>query len=415
VPLLLKDLGPGGQLHGSASHRGNRALKDAGHVHRGIDSHIVRRWRDAGFVIVGKTNTPELGLMPTTEPEAHGSTCNPWDPTRSPGGSSGGSAAAVAAGLVPVAGASDGGGSIRIPASACGLVGLKVSRGRVSAGPYAAGDGRSVEHCVARTVRDVAGVLDVLAGAEPGDPVVAPAPRAPFGSSRVADPGRLRVAISTDSALGTTVDPEVVAATEAAGRALEDLGHVLAVDAPAALGETEVGLGGIMVLHAASTAAAVDKIAADLGREVGPDDFEARTWEHAQLGRAFTGVQVVAAQELVVAWTRRVAAFFAEHDLLVTPTLGTVPPPLGWLAGNAPDVALRMVEFAPFCAAWNWTGQPAISLPLGTSSEGLPIGVQLVAAYGREDLLLQVASQLEEACPWRDRIPPLHASRRTTA
>jgi len=412
VPYLVKDLGAGGRLDGSPYHRGNRALRDAGYVFRGGDSSVVRRVRDAGFVIVGKTNTPELGFSVTTEPAATGPTHNPWDPTRTPAGSSGGSAAAVAAGLVPVAGASDGGGSIRMPASACGLVGLKVSRGRVSSGPHAGtpAGGNSVEHCVTTSVRDTAAMLDVLTGAEPGDPIVAPGAPAPFLAQASTPPGPQRVGIRTHGLLGP-VHADCSAAVEQVGRLLEALGHRVEGGWPEAIDDVTAGFEGIMPAHAAGTAVSVAGVARDLGRAVTAADFEHRTWEEAESGRAVGAVQLLDALELIVRWSRRVAAWWADHDLLLTPTLGTPPPPLGHLGWDNPDAMSHSVEFSPFCAVWNWTGQPAISLPLAVSSDGLPVGVMLVAAYGREDLLLRVAAQLEAAQPWSGRRPPIHASR----
>jgi len=410
VPYLVKDLGPGGRLDGSPFHRGNQALRDARFVVRGGDSAVVRRVRDAGFAILGKTNTPELGFSATTEPVAYGPTRNPWDPARTPAGSSGGAAAAVAAGLVPVAGASDGGGSIRMPASACGLVGLKVSRGRVSAGPHAGpyGGGNSVEHCVTTSVRDTAAMLDVLAGPEPGDPVIAPAPARSFVTEAATAPARLRIGARTHGLLGP-VHPECAAATDQTGRLLEDLGHHVEAAWPEAIDDATAGFEGIMPAHATGTARSVAEVARDLGREVTAADFEPRTWEQAESGRAISAIQVLDALETIVRWSRAIATWWRDHDLLLTPTLGTPPPPLGHLRWDQPDAAMRSVEFSPFCAVWNWTGQPAMTLPLGCSADGLPIGVMLVAAYGREDLLLQVGAQLEAARPWRDRRPPVHA------
>jgi amidase len=414
VPFVLKDLGAGGKLDGMPFHRGNRALKDAAYVHRDGDSTIVRRLRGSGFVVVGKTNTPELGFSCTTEPEAYGPTCNPWDPARTPAGSSGGSAVAVAAGLVPAAHASDGGGSIRMPASACGLVGLKPSRGRVSTAPHTgdSGAGRAVEGSVTTTVRDTAAILDVLAGAEPGDPVTAPLPTRPFAAEVGADPGALRVGVRTVAIEGLVTHPDCVAATDHAARDLEALGHHIEASSPAALDDHEVGLTGILPAHAATTTVSVDGVAQSLGRAVTADDFESRTWEQAELGRTYDAPTFVTAMEKIVAWTRRMAEWWLDHDLLLTPTVGTPPPPLGHLAWSDATSTMRALEFNPFCPVWNWTGQPAITLPLGESAEGLPVGVMLVAAYGREDMLLRVAAQLEGASPWRERRPPIHAANR---
>jgi amidase len=413
VPLLVKDLGAGGQVPGSPSHLGNRALRDVGFVYEGRESHVVRRLRAAGFVIVGKTNTPELGFSVTTEPIAHGATHNPWDLTRTPAGSSGGSAAAVAAGLVPIAHGTDGGGSIRMPASACGLVGLKVSRGRISAGPNAGepGAGRAVEGCLATTVRDAAAMLDVLAGAEPGDPVIAPASPTSYADAARVDPGRVRIGVRTSGAAGLPVHPDCVAAVEHTGRVLEALGHHVDVSAPDALDETQIGLEAILPVHAATMAVSVDDVAGRLGREVHEDDFEPRTWEQATIGRGYGAPQLVRASEAIVAWGRRMAAWWADHDLLLTTTLGTPPPLLGNLAWTAPDAAARAIEFNPLCPVWNWTGQPSISLPIATTRDGaLPVGIMLTAAYAREDLLIRVAAQLERAAPWSGRTPPVHAA-----
>jgi amidase len=384
VPYLVKDLGASGRVDGSPYYRGNRALRDAGYIFRGGDSSVVRRVRDAGFVIVGKTNTPELGFSVTTEPSATGPTHNPWDPTRTPAGSSGGSAAAVAAGFVPVAGASDGGGSIRMPASACGLVGLKVSRGRVSAGPHAGtpAGGNSVEHCVTTSVRDTAAMLDVLAGPEPGDPIVAPGAPGSFLAETSSPPGPQRVGIRTHGLLGA-VHADCSSATEDVGRLLASLGHHVEDGWPEAIDDVTAGFEGIMPAHAAGTASSVAGVARDLGRAVTAADFEDRTWEEAESGRAVDAVQLLDALELIVRWSRRVAGWWADHDLLLTPTLGTPPPALGHLGWDNPDAMAHTIEFSPFCAVWNWTGQPAISLPLGVSSDGLPVGVRLVAAYGR--------------------------------
>ena len=413
VPLVVKDLGAGGQLAGSPSHLGNRALRDAGFVYRGPESHVVRRLRGAGFVVVGKTNTPELGFSCTTEPVAHGATHNPWDPTRTPAGSSGGSAAAVAAGLVPVAHATDGGGSIRMPASACGLIGLKVSRGRISAGPNAGepGGGRAVEGFLTTTTRDAAAMLDVLAGAEPGDPVIAPPPVRPFAAGARGRPESLRIGVRAAGVAGLPVHPDCADAVEQAARVLEAVGHHVDEGFPDALDETQIGFEAILPVHAATTAASVDEVASRLDRDVTEADFEPRTWEQAMLGRDVEAVELVHALEAIVAWTRRMAEWWRTHDLLLTPTVGTPPPALGHLSWSEPDAALRAIEFNPLCPVWNWTGQPAITLPVAMTSDGaLPVGVMLTAAYGREDRLLQVASQLESAAPWSGRIPPVHAA-----
>jgi amidase len=415
VPFLLKDLAC--PMAGEPSHEGMRALKDAGY-RATFDSALVRRFKDAGLLVLGRTNTPELGIMATTEPLSYGPTRNPWDVERTPGGSSGGAAAAVASGMVPAAHASDGGGSIRIPASCCGLVGLKPSRGRVSQAPGGGELARflSIQLCVARTVRDVAAFLDVCAGPEPGDPVVAPPPSRPFAHEVGADPGRLRVGLMTTFPGGTErVDEPCAAAAEAAGQALEALGHHVEVAHPEALDDAG-RLASFMAVWSSLQALALHTWGSVLGRELGPDDVEPLTWRLASHGRDTSSVDYLDAVVRMQAFSRRVAQWWAGgFDLLVTPTLGELPPRLGVL--QTPDDPMagyaRTARFVPYTPIFNQTGQPAISLPLAeaTSDTGttVPVGVQLVAAYGCEDLLVRVAAQLEAAHPWSDRRPPVHA------
>ncbi|HUF83755.1 MAG TPA: amidase [Acidimicrobiia bacterium] len=410
VPFLTKDLWC--VTKDEPLTNGMRFLKDAGFVARD-DSHLARRWREAGFVNLGFTNSPELGLLPTTEPEAYGPTHNPWDLERTPGGSSGGSCAAVAAGLTPIAHASDGGGSIRIPASCCGLVGLKPSRGRVSNGPQGGDLTRflSVQLGVSTSVRDVAALLDVAAGPEPGDAIIAPAPARPFADEVGADPGRLRIGIAT-SVAGNETHPECVEAAEQAGRVLESLGHHVEVAHPPDLDDRATGVG-FMAVWMTNAAVALDTWGAIVGREVAETDVEPLTWVQAEQGRALSALRYVDALNQMQAFTRRVAQWWQDgFDLLLTPTVAHPPPRLGELPprGDNPLADYgRVVAFVPFTPAFNVTGQPAVSLPLGSSADGLPIGVQLVAAYGREDMLIRVASQLETAAPWADRRPPVHA------
>jgi amidase len=411
VPILVKDLWC--HTAGDPFHKGMRFLKEL-RWREPHDTEHAARLRRAGFVIVGRTNTPELGLAPTTEPEAYGPTRNPWDPARSPGGSSGGSATAVASRMVPVAQASDGGGSIRIPASACGVVGLKPSRGRVTCGPFA-GEytaGLSVELCVSRTVRDTAAYLDAVAGPGVGDPSVAPPPPRPYAREVGADPGRLRVGLLDRDPRGQVeVDPEVARATREAARLLEAAGCVVEESHPAALGDPELAMG-IVTLFAVGVAAALEHWSERTGRAIGPGDVEEATWALAEAGRTVTAAQLWLARERMLVAARRVAAWWADgFDLLLPPTLPALPPALGhFTTPSDPARGLaRMTPFTTFTAAFNATGQPAISLPLAQSNGGLPIGVQLVAAFGREDLLLRVAARLEEARPWADRRPPIAA------
>ena len=412
VPFLLKDLSA--HSAGDPFHEGMAFLKKRSWT-ESEDTALAARFRAAGLVVVGKANTPELGILPTTEPAAYGPTRNPWDPTRSTGGSSGGSAAAVAAGLVPIAHANDGGGSIRIPASECGLVGLKPTRGRVSSGPEF-GDvmgGLTCELVVSRSVRDTAAALDAVHGMEPGDPFTAPDPTRPFLDEVGAEVGALRIGVLTASPGGAvTVHPDCVAATEAAARLLESLGHHVEVSHPKALDHPDY-TAHFITNWAAGSAWSLDYWSRRTGVEIGPEDVEPLTWALADLGRSSTAAQWLGAREWLQVNSREVAAWWTEgHDLLLTPTIAEPPPVLGTF-DSPPDNPLhglfRAAEVVPFTPPFNVTGQPAISLPLHWNADGLPIGVQLVAAFGREDLLLRVAAQLEAAQPWADRRPPIHA------
>lgn len=410
VPFLMKDLG--GAEAGAPYHAGMRLLKEVGH-RESRDSYLVTRLRQAGFVSLGRTNTPELGLLPTTEPEAFGPTRNPWNLERSPGGSSGGSGAAVASAMVPAAHASDGGGSIRIPASHCGLVGLKPSRGRCSFGP-ALGErwaGFSCELVLTRTVRDTAAILQVLAGPMPGDPYFAPPPARDYRQEVGADPGRLRVGVLAGSPRdGIAVDPACREAARLAARTLESLGHAVEESHPETYGDGEAVRSYVTVV-ACNTARAVERAGELVGREAQAQDLEPLTWALAASGRQTPAAQYVAALERVHALGRRTAAWWEQgFDLLVTPTAAEPAPRLGEMVSTVEEPLrgfLRAAPFGAFTSLFNQTGQPAISLPLHQSEEGLPVGVQLVAAYGAEDLLLRVASQLESALPWRERRPPL--------
>src|SRR5680860_191041 len=407
VPFLVKDAVC--QTAGDPYHCGMRFLAErdwrAGH-----DTALAARFRQAGFVFVGRTNTPELATTVTTEPLAYGATRNPWDPTRSTGGSSGGSAAAVAAGLVPVAHGNDMGGSIRCPASACGLVGLKPSRARNSLAPdFGEFWGPLThEHVLTRSVRDTAAVLDATAGPMPGDPYMAPPPARPFAVEVGADPGRLRIGLRTAAPSGLpATHPEYVAGAEHSARVLEALWHHVEVDGPAALDDGDTSFLTILTVAIARELA---RWSAVTGDPIGADDVEPENWMLAELGRATTGTQYVEALEALQRRSRALAGWWAGgHDLLLTPTIGRPLPELGVIApGGDPAVVMPILaSIAQFLTPWNCTGQPAISLPLHSSEDGMPIGVQLVAPYGREDLLLRVASQLETASPWADRRAPL--------
>ncbi|MFN8026138.1 MAG: amidase [Acidimicrobiia bacterium] len=421
VPIVVKDLD--GALAGAPNHQGNRLLRDLG-ITADHDSYLFAKLRAAGCVIVGKTNTPELGLLPTTEPQAYGATHNPWDLARSPGGSSGGSAAAVASRMVPFAHAGDGGGSIRIPASACGLFGLKPSRGRMSLGPETgeAWAGFVARHVVSRSVRDSAAVLDVLAGAMPGDPYSAPPPARAFATEVGADPGTLRIGFRTTAPAGLAeTDPACVAAVEDAAALLESLGHTVEPAAPEALDEIELLVNFVTVL-AVCTAYDLVKLGLVAGRDITADDVEPVTWAQAEQGRAVSGAAFLDACESLRGWTRRMAAWWepldpgaAAHDLLLTPTMARPPALLGEIRGDdAEGGILAATPYAAYTVPANVTGQPAMSVPLtwtaaDDGAAALPVGVQLVAATNREDVLLRVASQLETARPWIGRVPPVHA------
>ena len=404
VPFLLKDLGA--SLAGTPEAMGSRALRT--HI-ASETAWIVQRYLDAGLVVFGKTNTPEWGNHCTTEPSLFGPTVNPWSPDITPGGSSGGSAAAVAAGVVPAASGGDGTGSIRVPASCCGLVGLKPRRGRSS---FAPDSGHALEglvngHALTRTVRDSAALLDVSAGSVLGDPYAAPLPEGTYLDSLESAPAGVRVLMATASPFpGPTTDPQVVAAVQATAALLEGLGHHVEPGAPGI--DPDVVADAIAVLHSVSNAQ-LHALATDvLGREPREDEFEPSTWEMMQEGFTTSGVTYAGAIGAVHAQTRRFAAGMRDHDVLLVPTLLTPPP--GYALLDRPRGSTRSffdVEFAT--TGWttlaNVTGWAAISLPLGTTSEGLPIGVQLMAPD--ESILLQLAAQLEVAAPWKDRHPPL--------
>jgi amidase len=430
VPLLLKDLGAA--TGGDPLYMGMRLLRDA-HFVAPYDTYLAGKLKAAGFVIIGKTNTPELGLLSTTEPEAFGPSCNPWDTSRSTGGSSGGSAAAVAARMVPIAHGNDGGGSIRIPASQCGVVGLKPSRGRVSWGPDLGElvHGFVMEHVLTRSVRDSAAVLDAIAGNMPGDPYSAPPQRVPFISEIAAPPDRLRIGFMNRTPQGVAVlHRDCLAAVENAARLLESLGHDLAESHPAALDEFLIGADltktgpsvsdqplanweAFANVFVSDTRLTLNNLGAIIGRHITAQDVEPFTWTAAEYGSRVSATQYLASVQRLHAWSRRLAQWWSDgFDLLLTPTLASPAPLLGTTVAtpySSEQVLRRYVDFNAFCPAYNVTGQPAISLPLYWNSAGFPIGIQLVAAFGREDLLLRVAAQLEQALPWKDRHPPVCA------
>ena len=409
VPFLLKDLGAA--FARDPLHLGMRFLKEAG-FRAPLDTYLAQRFRDAGFVTVGKTNTPELGILPTTEPDAYGATRNPWELGRSPGGSSGGSAAAVASGMVAVAHANDGGGSIRIPASACGVVGLKPTRQRTSAGPLA-GDhmsGLSEELVVSKSVRDTAAVLDAVHGPAPGDPYAAPPPQRPYLDEVGAEPGPLHIGLTTQPFLDVTPDPAVVEAAREAGILLESLGHAVEEGGPGGFEGMDV-VDTFLTRWMAGQAATLDQLGTVVGRQVGPEDVEPLTWALAEEGRRRSAGQYLGAVAQTQVVARAIAGWFESgFDLLLTPTMGEPPTPLGAFDDSGPEplrTIQRGVQTAAFTAIFNATGQPAISLPLHWNDDGLPIGVMLVGRMSEENTLISLSAQLEAARPWAHRHPPI--------
>ncbi len=403
VPFMLKDLHA--LCAGEPTTNGSRLFRRNVADH---DSTIIARYRQAGLLLVAKTNTPELGISGTTEPVLHGPTLNPWDRSRSPGGSSGGGAAAVVTGMVPVAQATDGGGSIRSPAANCGLFGLKPTRARTPAGPDA-GEGWSglaTYHVVSRTVRDSAVFLDVAQGPEPGDPYVAPVPDGDFLSEVGEYPGRLRVALWTEGLHGERIDPECVLAAERVAGMLSDLGHSVTPAVPPVSGaEIRTAIQTILVAH---TANHVDLRLKALGRTLRPDDLENVTRLAAEEGRRLAAREYANALLMAHRTGRRLAGFFNEYDIILSPTLADPPLPLRGLDMMGDDLdgyMERMWDHMAFTPLYNLSGCPAASLPMHMTPDGLPVGAQIGAAFGNEALLFRLSSQLEETHPWRDRRP----------
>jgi amidase/6-aminohexanoate-cyclic-dimer hydrolase len=403
VPFLLKDL----DVHmkgtvctnGSAMWRG--AVADR-------DSTLVQRYRRAGLVIFGKTNSPELGLNPVTEPTAHGPTRNPWNPDRTPGGSSGGSAAMVAAGVLPFAHASDGGGSIRIPASCCGLVGLKPSRARIPHGPDKAEvwAGQSTSHVVSRTVRDSAAVLDASAGPECGDPYSAPCFSGSFLEAAAREPGKLRVAFSREKWGQGDYQRDVVAGLDRTVALLRELGHEVEEARPDFDGPA--GVSALFTVICVSTAHSVLRRAAELGCSDEELDMEDGTRLTVELGKATSATDYADAIRFNHSLGRILGRFHEQYDVLLAPTLASPPVAVGYISEATPEeYGERMFGYMGDTPVYNQTGQPSMSLPLHWNDEGLPVGMMLSAAYGNDALLLQLAGQLENAVPWRDRRPPL--------
>ena len=406
VPFLLKDFMAA--YAGQHASNGNLRLKELA-VPSPLDSTLVSRFRAAGLVTAGRTSTPEFAGQPTTETRAWGATRNPWNLDHSTGGSSGGAAAAVAAGMVPVAHASDGSGSIRIPAACCGVVGLKPSRGRISAGPFGDEAGPAVELCVSRSVRDTAAVLDAVHGPGVGDLVVAPTPRRPYVEELAADPAPLRIGVLDRAPGGSPVHPDCAAAVHAAAALLEGLGHRVGAAHPSALVEVDTGDTSRIGLVATSPMTnSFRHLAETLGRELVEGDLEPVTWARYQRAQRVSAVEYAEAQAAAVRYRRSIQQWWHDgHDLLLTPTTAEPAAPIGSFGDDLAAVEALTARYTAFTRPFNITGQPAISLPLFWTGAGLPVGVQLVAAHGREDLLIAVAAQLERARPWAHRRPPL--------
>jgi amidase len=428
VPFLLKDLLS--DLAGVPQTMGSRACR---HYIPAEDSELVKRYKQAGLVILGKTNLPEFGLLGITEPELHGPTRNPWNTDHTPGGSSGGSAAAVAAGMVPLASASDGAGSIRIPASCCGLFGLKITRGRTPNGPLhgRTWQGAVVEHVISRSVRDSAAALDATQGSDAGAPYVIPPPQHAYMQEIEQRPGRLKIAFNTQSPIDTKVHPECIAAVQQTAELLEELGHEVEEARPEVDGSALAK--GLVVLYSGEIAAVMDELKVLLGRKARPSDVETLTWTVALLGRSFSAGQFVRAKSEWERSARVMGRFHEDYDLYLTPTLAYPPVKIGELApkpvevvllkainalglgrlliasGITDKLAVENLEKTPFTQLANFTGQPAMSVPLYWTADGLPCGVQFIGRYGDEATLLRLAAQLEEARPWFDKRPPIIA------
>lgn len=411
VPFVIKDLVC--HAEGVPTRMGTRMLADG--LTPPSDTHLMERFRGSGLATVASTTTPEFGYSANTEALVYGSTRNPWDTSRSPGGSSGGSAALVATGAVPVAHANDGGGSIRIPAAVNGLVGLKPSRGRVPIGPDVDGNalsGMAIEFAVTRSVRDAAVLLDEVAVSFPGDRFIIAPPERPWAQEVGADPGTLRIALHTDTWSGTAVDPEVVAAAEQVARTLEEAGHYVERATPTF--DWDEFLEATAKAWAAFLAESVAGVEAMSGKTAGPDNLEATTWACVQYGRSLSVLEMAAANATFNAISREVGQFFQSYDVLLTPTTNHPAMELGYLDANADLDALgwtrRIFEAFSFTPLFNTTGTPAISLPLAESRGGLPIGVQLAGPMCSESMLVRLAAQLETAMPWASRRPGVHVS-----
>jgi amidase len=404
VPFLLKDLGA--QLTGTRTSGSGKLWADFVADH---DSTLVARHRAAGLNIFGKSASPEMGLAPSTEPAMYGPCRNPWNLAYSAGGSSGGSAAAVAARILPIAHATDGGGSIRIPASACGLFGLKTTRARNPSGPDVGEGwgGQAVAHCVSISVRDSAALLDASAGPDIGDPYWAPPPAGRFVDEVERPPGQLRIALCVKPWNDEPVDAECRQAAEDAARLCESLGHHVAIGRPEF--DTAAFRAATRTLVAANVLATLEARATAVGTTLEASDVEPLTWSIVEIGRGCTAADYARSVTTIHAVGRVVARFFAGYDILLTPTMCSPPWPIGVLSLSTSD---RNAYFSAlnrsigFTSLFNASGNPAANLPLHWSAQGLPVGVQIVAPFGDEATIFRLAAQIETAQPWKDRRPP---------
>ncbi len=424
VPFLVKDLLA--TIAGVPTANGNRLWKD---IPASVDSELVKRWKKAGVLILGKTNTPEFGLTPYTEPLTFGATHNPWDLTRTPGGSSGGSGASVAARFVPMASGGDGGGSIRIPASACGIFGFKPTRGRTPTGPTIgeAWHGFAIEHVLTRSVRDSAAMLDATQGADSGAPYFAPHQLRPYLQEVGTNPGKLRISYSGKPLLGKNVHSDVLKGLEETVSLLKGLGHEL-IEAAPKVDSDAFSLAFVTVL-AAELRADIVEAARVAHKPISVKDFDSTSFGLGMLGKAMSAQEYASAARYLQTSAREIARFFDGYDLLLTPTLSQPPVKIGSLQPSATEntlisllgsidagwllkalgvikpLAAQTFEFVPWTAVFNVTGQPAMSVPLYWNTEGLPIGMHFVGKFGDEATLFRLAGQLEQASPWASKVP----------
>jgi amidase len=412
VPFLIKDIGA--TMRGLPTTAGSRLM--AGTPAAAEDSAIIRSYRDAGLVLFGKTNTPEFGLAATTEGQLFGPARNPWNTGRTTGGSSGGAAAAVAAGIVPAAHASDGGGSIRTPASCCGVFGLKPSRGRVSMAPLGEGwGGLSAQHVVSRSVRDSAALLDIECRPEPGDPYWLAPPQRPFVEEVGRDPGRLRIGFTTAALTCGMPDPQCVRAVRKTASLCESLGHH--VEEILLPGNFQMMAVALNVIVGANIASLIQAEATRRGAPAREDEVERLTWLTFQEGSRITALRYTEAMNTLHGFGRTFSRAFADYDVILLSTNCRIPYPLGFLDTNTDDPASygeRLYNFMPNTQPFNVAGLPAASMPLGWSDDGLPIGLQFAARMGEEALLFRLAGQIEQARPWKDRRPAIASVTQTS-